>query len=731
MAFNIPAQTSLALRRPIVPQISWTRPVDWPTITDAPNEVQFLYADTYVNVAISTTFTRPGSENIYIDWGDGTTDTISTTAYTTTNHTYTAGTGTPCSRGYTTFKIRVYGDAGITLNDVFIVRPTSPIIPYNTPSGLLEAVYGDNVNCSSWYFVFVCGYNINGAGGVGSTSFYLLEYVKLPATYTGTAFNQTFQGCVSLAKIVMPISMPNCTTMQSAFQTCSALQSITIPPIPLVTDMQSAFNGCGSLITINLPSSLPSVTNANNLFSGNYALTSIVVPEMPNATSWTTTFQNCVNLLQVVIPSWDASDCTSIFSNCRSLQSIIFPKTKTTPSILTTCTNFVTGCIALVSVTMPEYFNSTTLTFTTNSNLQTITMPVTMSSLNLLSFQNCYNLQSVTLPQSISSTISLLNCFSGCGSLSKVDIPQSYNITSLANTFLNCYSLSTVTLPTGSQNSLTTMQSAFQNCISLQSVTLPSSMTALTALGSAFTDCRALTSSIVFPSSLNAVTGMASTFSNCNNLSSVTMPVSMSLCTSFSSTFATCNNLETLTMPAVVPINTTYQAAFNNCYSLRSVVLPTTQTTTAPAATLTNTFNLCASLNTITNLDKVGNTSTAGTLLAGTGFATNCNVTSSLSFSSRLSKLELQGNGYNSYYSLVNPVRLTNTGTAQWTGTSPQINVSWTNMSTANLNTLFADMAAQGSVTGKTIDITGATGAAGLSAANRLVITSLGWTITG
>jgi hypothetical protein len=47
------------------------------------------------------------------------------------------------------------------------------------------------------------------------------------------------------------------------------------------------------------------------------------------------------------------------------------------------------------------------------------------------------------------------------------------------------------------------------------------------------------------------------------------------------------------------------------------------------------------------------------------------------------------------------------------------------------LNTLFADIAAQGSVVSKTINITGAVGAAGLSAADRLVLTSRGWTITG
>jgi hypothetical protein len=52
-------------------------------------------------------------------------------------------------------------------------------------------------------------------------------------------------------------------------------------------------------------------------------------------------------------------------------------------------------------------------------------------------------------------------------------------------------------------------------------------------------------------------------------------------------------------------------------------------------------------------------------------------------------------------------------------------------MSTAQLIQLFNDMAAQGAVTSKTINITTATGTSGLTASDRLIITSQGWTITG
>ena len=79
----------------------------------------------------------------------------------------------------------------------------------------------------------------------------------------------------------------------------------------------------------------------------------------------------------------------------------------------------------------------------------------------------------------------------------------------------------------------------------------------------------------------------------------------------------------------------------------------------------------------------------------------------------------------------VQSVRLLNASAGQWTGSSPQINVSNTNMSTAQIVQLFNDMAAQGNVVSKTINITTATGAAALTAADRLIVTSIGWTITG
>jgi hypothetical protein len=160
----------------------WVRPIDWITITDTPNEVQLLVADVNLaNFTIRTQFTRT-TGNIYIDWGDGVTDTITTTAQTNTSHQYTIGAGTPCSRGYTTFKVRIYGDPTCVIT---LCQPAAPIITGGSLAyqmGLLEVYYGNGtINTSAPSF-----------GGVGSAAtvlggFGFLEYVKLPQTVGWTS----------------------------------------------------------------------------------------------------------------------------------------------------------------------------------------------------------------------------------------------------------------------------------------------------------------------------------------------------------------------------------------------------------------------------------------------------------------------------------------------------------------------------------------------------------------
>jgi hypothetical protein len=343
-------------------------------------------------------------------------------------------------------------------------------------------------------------------------------------------------------------------------------------------------------------------------------------------------------------------------------------------------------------------------------------------------FSGCTQLQNVTLPSSVSTSgVDMSTMFLACSSLTSITIPPTYRINSLQSTFTSCFSLKTAVIDSA-QNFCTTISGIFNSCTSLTNVTLPSSLNICNNISNAFNACFSL-QSVTFPATMNAVTTAATCFNNCISLTSVTMPTSMSACTSFDGTFQQCAELTTLTFPATISAaTTTFGNAISFCNNLKSVTFPTTRSTSLNSL---NTLAYgCGQLTTMTNANLFG--STTGTpLVNGTSLGWFLSKMTSLSFSCPFSKLEIYGNNSSNIPIALNSLRLTNTSAGQWTGTSPQIYIQHTNLSTAALNTLFADIAAQGNVSAKTIDITGTVGAAGLTAADRLVLTSRGWTITG
>jgi hypothetical protein len=242
MAVRLPIQ---AYFKPKPTPTDWVRPVDWPVITDSPNEVQFLVADTGIAAfTIRTIFTKNSGTNIYIDWGDGTAiSTISTATSTDTSHTYAIGTGTPCSRGYTTFKVRVYGDATCKITDCRPIAPvdTNRALYYNM--GLLEVYYGDNTTTTNT----LISYGSSSASGALGTYEYL-EYIKYPPTVAWTQMTNFFTNCYNLGKVVLPTSAPNVTSFTNVFNNCYNIREILLPlDSTATTSMATAFINCFNL----------------------------------------------------------------------------------------------------------------------------------------------------------------------------------------------------------------------------------------------------------------------------------------------------------------------------------------------------------------------------------------------------------------------------------------------------------------------------------------------------
>jgi hypothetical protein len=680
--------------------------------------------------AIQTTFTQTGGiGNIYIDWGDGTTDTISTIGATTTNHTYTAGTGTPCSRGYTTWKVRIYGDAGTTITEATQLAN----IPYwqglQGQIGLLEEYYGNGT-------IITAQYLHQTASSRPSTRF--LEYSKLPAVMNASLpiFNETYGSCINLQKVVLPTSAPNATSIRSIIGSCSRLQEIIFPQDMInVVDCNSMASNCFSLVRVVFPPTMNSSTDWGSAFANCYSLGSIQMPTTNAATSFASTFSACRMLLNVEIKSWSSAITTislqSTFVSCSALEDVKLPPSIAAGAFLTMASTF-NGCGSLKSFTsFPTNFNTIQLasTFANCSSLSNVIFPASISGLTSIGacFSNCPQLAQITLPTIVSAAgIDANTLFQNCQGLSEVVIPSGWTTTSLNSTFSNATGLKKITLPPVAPSSMANM---CNTCSSLESIVMPTNMTGVQLLGSTFLGCSSL-QSLTFPASMNSVSSMSSTFQNCSNLKSITLPTSMTGCNNWSATFSGCLSLERVVLPATTNATmTTFANCFIACASLESITLPTTQ------SLLVNTIaqfgNSLFNLTGMTNTQFIGNSSTAAgntTYVDGLSFLTNTfRLSTPISFSCKFSRLTISGfsvarrNGLSS-------LRLLNNGAGQYGGASPQIDIRYTELGQAALVQVFNDLP---TITAKTIDITGATGAAALTPAERAIATGKGWTILG
>jgi hypothetical protein len=735
MAFNLPNQ----LYSNPKDTTSWVRPADWPTITDAAGEVQFLVNDTgNATITLNTTFAKNSGTKITIDWGDGTSDDVTTTVSTSTQHVYTVGSGTSCSRGYTTFKVRVYGDhPSVSITNC---KPYSVLIsPYIGAGafvsvGLLEAYYGDGlpVNLSSYF-------SSNG-GNNSSASYQYLEYVKMPSTYaSGANFAYMFMNCFNLQKVDMPKTVQSSQTinMTNTFLSCTELKEIVLPYFPSTSTwgQNSTFNACTKLQSIrqydvsgNIVDTITGWTGGTSVFAGCPNLIKVSLDLSKVSSTANGAFTSCTNLVSATIVGWPQGatcDLTNFFSSCSSLESVTMPVSVTGSCIVTTASMFSACYLLKGSIYLPlgAIFGSMASMFSNCNSIQNVVMPSTNTysgSLGSL-FSNCYTLANVTLPTTVGAVDSS-SLFLGCLSITNVTMPSGWSsVTNLASAFNGCVRLRTVTLPS-TMNSVTSINGAFTNCSSLESVTLPTSMTSLTNFTNTFSNCYSITS-VTMPTSVGSAATANTIFNNCISLTSVTLPTFTPNQVNFTSVFNNCRSIRSINMSSVTLTSATnFNSMFIGCSNLETLTLPN-----LPAVTAASSFiSQCANLRTINNINNLGSTSANVTMSTNT----NTNSLTGLTFSCRIATMDFSG-GSATNMSALSSLRLLSTVAGQWTGASPQVNISYTNIGYTALVQLFNDIAATGTYSGKTINITGCTGASSLTAGDRTIVTSKGWTITG
>src|SRR5574343_627405 len=361
--------------RPIYPPpphpsvTAWTPPSDWidiSTVND--NEILLLVSDQSAGYAFAVT-TVSGTYSI--DWGDDTIE-IGRTSGTTYSHEYVLGGGTPCSLGYTTYKIRIY-DASSNI----------------TSFGVKKSIYGVSGGLQYQQHSYLCA-NFGTA------------YIT---SYANAFFITSVVNCPNLQAVKI-ISLQNCTSTAYMFNNCYALQSITLPTSwGSVTNTSAMFYNCGLLQSITLPTSWGSITSTSQMFYNCYSLQSITLPSISweNVTNTSSMFNNCYSLQSITLPtSWGNITSTyQMFYNCYSL---VYVSPTTSWGSVNNTSQMFNNCYSLQSITLPTSWGSITNTssmFNACYSLQSITLPsISWENVTNTSsmFNNCYSLQSITLP---------------------------------------------------------------------------------------------------------------------------------------------------------------------------------------------------------------------------------------------------------------------------------------------------------------------------------------------
>ena len=150
------------------------------------------------------------------------------------------------------------------------------------------------------------------------------------------------------------------------------------------------------------------------------------------------------------------------------------------------------------------------------SVLTSVTIPSSVTSIDLYAFEGCSGLTSLIIPSSVTSIER--SAFKDCSGLTSLIIPSS--VTEIGKSvFEGCSGLTSLTIP----SSVTEIgESAFEGCSGLTSLTIPSSVTEIGE--SAFKGCSGLTS-LIIPSSVTSIGSYV--FENCSGLTSITIPSSV------------------------------------------------------------------------------------------------------------------------------------------------------------------------------------------------------------
>ena len=311
----------------------------------------------------------------------------------------------------------------------------------------------------------------------------------------------------------------------NAFAYCSYLTNLTLSKnVSSIAD--NAFLDCTNISsvkfvgTINDWARISFASSANPmLYTTNFLLndnivTSITLDNTVNSIS-KYAFYNFVNVTDITLSNSVTEVGALAFANCTKLTTLNMPS-----SITSLGSSILENCSAITTITLPFLGSSSTSSqpikwlFGVYNNTN---IPSTLTNISILggaitdnAFLECSNIRTIQLPDTITSMGN--NVFYNCTSLESVNIPSSLTTIS-AYTFYNCSKITGITLGSNIQ---TINAYAFYNCYSIKELVLPDSLTTIGEY--AFYSCFQILT-LILPS--NMATIETSAFEKCYKLTEV------------------------------------------------------------------------------------------------------------------------------------------------------------------------------------------------------------------
>ena len=314
---------------------------------------------------------------------------------------------------------------------------------------------------------------------------------------------------------------------EEAFAECSDLTAVTIPNS--VTRIgYYAFGWCSGLSYVNIPNSVTTIEA--EVFKHCSGLTSVTIGNSVTRIE-NEAFESCSKLTSITIPSSVEYIGYSAFSNCTALTSFVILNS----SIDTDVSAFIGTAWYDRQPDGLLYLDNILLGYKNTKPTGKINILDGTKAIARSAFNRCSDLTSVTIPNSVTSIGGFV--FSYCSGLTSVSIPNS--VTSIGDgAFYYCSNLTSVTIP----NSVTSIgSSAFSGCSRLTSITIPNSVTSIEA--EVFYGCSGL-KSLTIPNSVTSIGELA--FSGCSDLTSITISNSVTSIGEYA--FERCSSLTSVTI---------------------------------------------------------------------------------------------------------------------------------------------------------------------------------------